>query len=887
MWAFRLLLRLYPRWFRERYHAELEAAFVDQRGESRYAGGSGAIRFWVHILTDLVASATRLRVQSVRRRDLPHLAPAPRRTQMDTVIQDVRYATRQFARRPGFAAVATLSLALGIGANSLIYGLIDGFVLHPFAYPDPDRLVAVGVSFPKVSSETGYVEVLSPAEYADIRAARSFAVTAAFDLGNRNLSGGDVPERLFTALLLDDLFPVIGMKPALGRGFTREELSPGGPRVAIISHRVWQSRFGGDPNILNRAIRIGGEATTIVGVMPPKLILIGTDLWIPWGGDPSEVPRNVRQFSILARLAPGVPAPRANAELALIAGAVEQREKGTFKEYDGWRLVATPWAGALLKDVRPAAFLLLGAVGLVLLIACANITNLFLARSTTRQRELAVRLALGAGRWRVARQLLSESLLLSLAGAIGGVLLARVGLQAAQTLIPRQFQFLDVQASVNARVLVWSLVLCVAAGVLVAIAPVFQASRTDPHEALKSDTRSGAGRSGSRLRSALVVAEIALSVVLLLGAGVLLRSFMNIQRVDPGFDARGVLTLRLTLPRERYPDAAANAFFDRLVERVGAIPGVRGVSASSQFPPMETFSTAFSVEGAAPPAGNIPTATITVMTPGYFEALRLPMRSGRTFARTDQIGTPPVAIVNQAFVDRYLSGGDAIGRRVRLGDGTRTRPWTTIVGVVADYRNSGMTDAIRPAVFTPMRQQTAWNQLFILVRSDAGAAAVLAPVREAVRALDAEQPIYNIQSLEESIAESSFQQRIAAMLLSIFAACALALAAVGIFGVMSYTVSARTQEIGVRIAIGAGRGHVLQLVLGHVARLAAIGLGIGVVILLLAGKALEGLLYGVRAADPTTMAIVAAGLGLVAGVAAWIPASRASRIDPVEALRYE
>jgi putative ABC transport system permease protein len=887
MWVFRWLLRFYPRSFRERYRAELEATFQDERAEARYRGVAGAARFWVHVLIDVVLAAARLRFRAVSARELPHLPSQPRSSQMDILIHDARYAVRQFAGRPGFAAVAVLSLALGIGVNSLIYGLIDGFVLHPFAYPDPDRLVAIGVTFPKVSADTGYVEVLSPADYADIQTARSFAATAAFDLGNRNLSGGDVPERLFTALLLDDLFPVIGMKPALGRGFTREELAPGGPKVAIISHRVWQSRFSADPNILNRTIRIGGDATAIVGVMPPKLILIGTDLWLPWSGDAASVPRNVRQFSILARLAPGVTAGRANAELSVIAGLVERREKGAFQEYDGWRLSATPWAGALLKDIRPAAFLLLGAVALVLLIACANITNLFLARSTTRQRELAVRLALGAGRWRVARQLLTESLLLSVIGAVGGILLAHAGLQAARALVPNQFQFLDLQAAVNGRVLIWSLALCLAAGVLVAIAPVFQASRTDPQDALKSDGRAGAARAGSRLRSALVVAEIALSVVLLLGAGVLLRSFLNIQRVDPGFDARGVLTMRLTLPRDRYPDEAANAFFDRLVERVAAIPGVRGVSASSQFPPEETFSTEFAVEGLPPPAGHIPTASITVATPGYFETLRVPLVRGRAFAAADRLEAPRVAIVNQSFVDRYLAGSDAIGRRIAIGDTKGPRPWATIVGVVTDYKNSGMTDAVRPGIFMPMRQQTAWNQLFVLVRSDAGAGAALTPVREAVRALDAEQPIYAIQSLEESIAESSFQQRTAAMLLTAFAACALGLAAVGIFGVMSYTVSARTQEIGVRIAVGADRADVLRLVLGHVARLSSVGLAIGVVMLLVAGKALEGLLYGVRPADPLTLVLVAGGLGLVAGIAAWIPASRASRIDPVEALRYE
>ena len=348
---------------------------------------------------------------------------------METLFQDVRYALRQFARRPGFSAVAVLSLGLAIGGNSLIYGLLDGFVFHPFPYPQPDRLVAVGVAFPKLSAETTYVEALSPAEYLDIRANKTFAHAASFDLGNRNVSGGDVPERVFTALLLDDLFPVIGMAPALGRGFTAEELGPNGPPAAIISHRLWQSRFGGDPAILTRAIRISGRAASIVGVMPPGLVLIGTDLWIPWGGDPLTVPRNRRQFNVLARLAPEASLEQANAELAAVAGRVTQAEKERFAEYENWRLTATPWAAALLRDIRPAAFMVLGAVGLVLLIACANLTNLFLARSSTRQRELAVRLALGAARWRLIRLVLTESVLLGIAGAAVGLAIAWVGLR--------------------------------------------------------------------------------------------------------------------------------------------------------------------------------------------------------------------------------------------------------------------------------------------------------------------------------------------------------------------------------------------------------------------------------------------------------------------------
>ena len=807
---------------------------------------------------------------------------------MDTVLQDIWYALRQFVRRPGFAAVAVLSLGLGIGGNSLIYGLVDGFVLHPFPYPDPDRLVSVGVSFPKLSSETRYVEVLSPAEYIDIRASKSFAAAAAFDLGNRNVSGGDVPERVFTALLLDDLFPVIGLPAQIGRGFTREELAAGGPDVAIISNRLWHSRFGADPGILNRTIRIGGQPTAIVGVMPPGLLVIGTDLWLPWGGrDPASTPRNARQFTILARLAPHATLRQANAELTALAGRIDQTYRAEFKEYEGWRLTASPWANALLQDLRPAAFLLLGAVALVLLIACVNLTNLFLARSTTRQRELAVRLALGAGRSRIARTLLTESVLLALAGAALGIGIAYAGLQGAAALIPAQLQMLDLQASVNIRVLLWNLALAIGTGIIVGLVPAFHATRTDPHESLKADGRSGVSRRGSRLRTTLVVAEIALSVVLLIGAGLLMRSFVNIQRVDPGFDARGVLTMRLTLPRDRYPGEAGNAFFDNLIERITALPHVRSASAASQFPPIATFQTEFALERPPVEIPGIPTALITVATPGHFETLRVPMRRGRTFSAADTLTAPPVAIVNQAFVDRYLPGRDALGERVILGDPKSKGPRTTIVGVVADFRTGGATQPVRPAIYTPVRQQTAWNQLFVLVRGEGEPAALLPSVREAVRTLDPEQPVYAVQSLQRAVAQASFQQRIAAMLLSAFAMVALVLAAVGIFGVLSYIVSARTQEIGVRLAVGAEPRDVRWLVVRQVLQMTGIGLAIGTAILLAAGRAMEGLLFGVKPADPVTISAAACILCGVALVAAWLPAARASRVDPIQALRNE
>ena len=891
-----LLLYCYPAAFRRKYREELLRVVEAERRDPRYGGIRGRLRFLRYLMSDLLASAARQRWDTIARRTRritgggePQLPRPERRRFMETLAQDVRYALRQFVRRPGFTAVAVLSLALAIGGNSLIFGLLDGFVFHPFPYPDPDRLVAVGVTFPKVGSDTSYVEALSPPEYEDIKRSASFTHLAAFDLGNRNVSGGDVPERVFTALLLDDLFPVIGMRPALGRGFTKEELGPNGPAAAIISHRLWQTRFGGDPGILSRSLRISGQAASIVGVMPQGLVLIGTDLWIPWAADTSTIPRNVRQFTILGRLAAGTSLSRANTELATIAAQVQQSEVGKFKEYEGWRLTATPWSAALLQDVRLAAYILLAAVGFVLLIACANLTNLMLARSTTRHREMAVRLALGAARWRIARQLITESVLLAFAGAVGGLFLAYVGLRFSGALIPAQFVMLDLKAGLNMRVLGWSAALAIVTGLLVAILPALQATRTDPHESLKSDGRAGQGRAGNRVRQVLIVAEIALSVVLLLGAGLLMRSFLNLQRSDLGFDPKGVLTMRLTLPQQKYRSGEAiTSFFEELTRRVQSIPGVRGSGMVSQFPPVGPFSSQIEVEGVEAGGSMIPTANTTIASRDYFRTLGLPVVKGRTFNVEDTPQAPRRVVVNQAFVSRYLSSRDPLTSRLRMVGRNSSGRWTEIVGVVGDARNNGAGANVRPEIFIPMEQgRDAWNQLFLIVRSDLDASALIPSIRAAVVSIDSEQPVYAIQTMEEAVALSSFQQRISAMLLGIFAAVALVLAAVGIYGVMSYAVSARTQEIGVRMAVGAERTDVLRLVLSQVARLAVLGLVLGVGLLLATGKTLSQLLYGVKPSDPLTIVLVTATLGLVALMAAWAPAWRASRVDPIVALRYE
>jgi predicted permease len=884
---YRLLLLLYPAPFRARYAAELLETFDAERAEPRHRGIRGSVRFWRYLLSDLLSTSTRQRWRALSAGSVPGLPAQSGRGFMETLVQDVRYALRQFTRRPGFTAVALISLALGIGGNSLIFGLLDGFVFNPFPYPQADRLVAIGGSFPKLSSETTYVEALSTPEYLDIKPARSFARTLAFDLGNRNLSGGDIPERVFTALVLDDPFPVIGMPPVLGRGFTAEELAPKGPRVAIISHRLWQTCFGSDPHIVNRAIRVAGETTTIVGVMPPGLVLIGTDLWLPWGSDAAAWPRNARQFTILARLAPGVSVQSANAELATIAGRA-QATAPELKEYEGWRMTATPLAAALMQDIRPAAFIMLGAVGLVLLIACANLANLMLARSTTRQREMAVRLALGAARVRIARQLLTESLLLGLAGAALGLLIAKVGLAFATALIPAQFRMLDLAAGVNGRVLAWTTLAAIASGLLVAVLPALQAARTDPHDSLKSDGRTGAARAGGRMRNALIVCEIALSVVLLIGAGLLIRSVAKISRADLGFDPAGAVTMRLTLPQLKYATAEAiTSFFEALLQRVEQVPGVTAVAMASQLPPSGFFSSQLEIEGVTT-TGTLPSANTTIVSRGYFEALHVPMVRGRGFGAEDVVNGPPRVVVNSTFASRYLGDREAIGARIRVvGRGSRG-PWTEIIGVVGDARNNGTAAPVRPEAFIAMEQgRDAWNQLFLVARGSGDASALVPSIRSAVAAIDAEQPVYMIQTLEEGVTQSSFQQRTSALLLGIFAAVALVLAAVGIYGVMSYAVSARTREIGVRMAVGAERSDVLRLVLMQVARLAVIGLAIGAGLLLLAGSVLRGLLYGVEPSDPFTLAAVTLTLAAVAFIAGWIPAWRASRVNPIQALRYE
>jgi predicted permease len=882
--AYRFLLRLYPRWFRQQYERELLEAFEVDRSQHRST--LALIGFWLYIAKDLAVSACRIR-WSPGGAPPREIDPFPRRSVMEALVQDVHHAFRQLVRRPGFTAVAVLSLALGIGGNAIIFAFFDGFVLHPFAYPEPDRVVTFCSTLPRMSSDERFIEAISLPEFMDIDRARTIGPIAAFDLGNRNISGGDRPERVATVLAMGDLFGPFGLEPALGRGFTADELASG-VGAGIISYRLWQGRFGGDPNIVGSVMKVNGVPTTVVGVMAPELLVVGADLWLPRPADPAEYPRNRRQLTVIARLAPGATLEEANAELAAIAAQTTAAHAGEFEEYQGWRLTAMPWTEALMRDVRPAAWLLLGAVGLVLLIACANLSNLLLARSSTRQREMAVRLALGAARWRIARHLLAEVALLATAGLGAGLLLAKAGLPALISLVPAQLNTLGVTAAINFRVVGWSAVFAIGSAALVALLPVRQSTRTSPQDALKSDGRgTTAGPAAFRLRHSLIVAEIALSVILLVGAGLFVRSFARLQNVPLGFDPANVLTMRITLPQEKYRGAQINDFFQQLLDRLDSTPGVRTASAATQFPPLGAFSTAFHVDSMATDGTTMPMALITAASASHFTNLGVPLVAGRPFASTDRAHTPLVAIVNQAFAAKFLPGAGAIGRRVSIGPSGRPSPPMEIVGIVGNTQNRGMRTPPSPEIFVPLHQQTQSNQLFLLVRAAGDAGGLLAAVRQHLASIDPDQPVYNVRTLEETVSAANFGSRFSMVLLAIFAAVALSLTTIGIYGVMSFAVHARTQEIGVRLAVGADRRDVMWLVLRQVLGMTAMGLLIGLAGVAAARGAVRGALFEVQPLDPMAIGAAVALLGLVALFAGWFPAWRASRVEPIYALRNE
>jgi predicted permease len=809
----------------------------------------------------------------------PHVTN--RESSMFSLIDDARFAVRQLLRQPSYLAIAVLSLALAIAANGLVFGLVNNLILNPFNYPDAKRLVSIGGAFPSLGGERNFVEQFSPPEVMDLSTIPVIEKLGAFDLGNRVLAHGESADRLFTALVMRDPLPALGQPLVLGRTFTAEELAPGGPKVALISHRTWQRVFGGDPHVVGTSVRVNTDVTTIIGVMGPGALLLGTDLWIPWGNNPALAPRNNRLFTVVARLTPDASLEDLDSALASVSARAKSTLAGQHPEYADWQLSGATWTTAVTGQLLPAGALLLVAGGVVLLVACVNLASLLLARLANREREFAVRRALGASGWRITRLLILESTIVAALAAGVGLALANAGLAAIPSLLPAQVLQFGFELSMDKAVVAYCILAAVLAATLTAVFPAWHMRRAVA-PALAQANRGAAGPARQRGRRALIVTEVALAVVLLVNAGLFLRSYGRISTINPGFDPSGLLTMRLTIDMNLYPGEKAAAFFTELTGRLEALPGVIGATTVSQLPTAAFMETNFTVEG-VPEGSSKPNAFLTVGSPQLFTVLRTPMRSGRALTDRDRAGTPNVVVVNEAFSRRYLNG--ATTGRLRIGESATP---VEVVGVVDDLRNQSLVRAVRPEIFATMAQGgQGSNQYFLMIRTHGDPMSLLPEVRRTLAAQDPHQPVYMVQTMDEVMETGVFPQRVAMVMVGAFGLGALLVAIVGVYGLISHWVVSRTREIGIRLALGGTTQQVTGLVLGQVARLVGIATLIGLAGGIGAATFAAPLLFSTRPTDATTLAAVVLVLAAAGACAALLPARRAARVNPVEALRAE
>ena len=810
---------------------------------------------------------------------------------MRTMITELGSAVRNVGRHLSFYALLVLTLGLGVGAVATTFSVVHGLVLDPFPFPEPDRIVGVGTAYPRLGSDLGFFENLSPAEFVDIRDhATTLEDVVAWDMGNRQIDTEGPPENVFSAFWWGDILTTVQMDPRLGRGFSDQEIRRG-DAVAMISEDLWLERFGADSTMIGGALSINGNPYTLVGVFPRSVDIYGTELWMPMPVGPDVFPRNRRQFQVMARVARASSLSEVNAELSTLARQVEQAWASEFEEYVGWSIRALTWAEVNSQVFRAGVFVLMGAVTFVLLLVCANIANLLLARAQSRRREMAVRAALGAGRGRLALQVLAESVLLGASGGAIGILLAFLGVRGVNAFLSTLGLPVAGTVEVNGPVLAVSGLVAVGAGILFGVAPALQVSSTALQGTLQAESK-GATASGSRqgLQRSLVGVQVALAFVLLTGAGLLLNSFLRVNAVDTGFDTSNVLTLRLTLPPEKYRGPEVPAFFSTLTRRLEALPGIREAGAGTQYPGVAFSFREVAFEGGPveEEGSTLPTLLATVVTPGYFEALGIPLRRGRTFTQDDGALAPNVVVLNEEAARRYLGTTDVVGARLRLQDAGPDTLWWEIVGVVGSTRNLGLDEEPYPELFASHEQVGGvQNQLFLVLRTAGDPSSFVSAVRETVLRIDPDQPVYAIRTAEETYAQGVASMRAVAVLLSLFGGFALILAAVGIYSVVSYTVSGRTKEIGVRVALGADRGRVRRLVVRQALLPVLLGASAGGAAAVALGGGLERLLYGVRATDPLTLGLVGGTLVAVAAAASWVPAFRAARLDPVTSLRIE
>jgi putative ABC transport system permease protein len=801
------------------------------------------------------------------------------------VFQDARVALRALYRSRAFTLVAIAALGLGIGANSTIYSTLQAMVLRPLAVPELDRIVTIGETIPRLAWEGN----VAPANYRDLaRHSTVFERVAAFQGRgwDANVTSAGTPQRLEGYLVTPSFFPLLGVAPLTGRTFTEAEAGSGDVREAVISYAAWQNQFGADSQIIGRSLTLNGARATIIGVMPREFDFpIGAEIWAPWPVIASEIDtRSNHNLDVIGRLNPGVPLDRARTELDTLALNLERQYPATNA---GRRFALGLLRKEVLGETRQYILILMWSAVFVLLLACANVANLQLARTMAQQKEIAVRVALGASRWRITRQVLTESTLLSLAGGGVGVLMAAWAIPITRASVP-PFIVQHIAGVKNIRldgsVLAFTAAIAVLTGVLAGVVPALQAcSASGLNEGLREGARgSSSGPLRRRLRSLLVVTEIALALILMVGASLMVKGFRNLVKRDPGYDA-GALSLRVTLAGKRYSDARARAdFYSRAVENLAAIPGVEG-AAVVKFPPSGwTWQTgSFTIENRTLRADELPRAGLQAITPDFFRLLRVPLRSGRFLTRQDGSDSVPVAVVSEVMARRYWPGTDPVGRRIRFAP---AEPWRTIIGVVGDIRQNTFDDRFRPTVYVPVSQRPPQTAAFILRTSRAPLLFATA-ARAAIRSVDPDQPAYDLRTLQQLISDNASGVQYSARMMFTFALIAVLLAAAGIYAVMAHAVVQRTHEIGVRMALGAQHTDVQRLVIGSALKLAAAGLAIGVPIAFGLMRLLASLLEGVVRLDISILVELTAALGLVAVLAGYFPARRAARIDPIAALR--
>jgi putative ABC transport system permease protein len=810
---------------------------------------------------------------------------------MESFLQDCRYALRILGRSPGFAMIAVLALALGIGANSAIFSVVNAVILKPLPYEKPEQLVQLWMRFTGIGIPNDQNWVSAP-EFVDLQQNQSLSHLAAIDETSFNINIGGTPERIDSAVVSTSFFPMLGVQAQVGRVFLPEEGEAGRERVVLLSDGLWRRRFGADPAVSGRKLVMNGQSYLIVGVLPRAFQLPrDAEVWTPLVFSPDDLnQRGNHGLLVIGRIKDALSFQQARADMdAVSKRIIEQHREYPYQQFN-FKVLMIPLLEQQVGDIKTALWVLMASVGLVLLIACANVANLLLVRASAREREIAVRQALGVGRWRLVRQLLTESAILGLLGGITGLFLGywamRLLIAIAATSFPRV-----AEAHMDVRVLAFTMFVALATGLLFGLAPAFSAGHVT-HDALKEGGRSGTAGVGShRLRGALVVAEIALSLTLLVGAGLLIRSFLRLQEVDTGFRADGVLTLRVALPSQKYSrPEQTRAFYRDLLDRVRQLPGVDAAGAATGLPLSGTgWSGTTTVDTqAVQPKDTTPEADQRPVTPGYFEAMAIPLVSGRYFDQRDIATAAPVAIVDETMAKKYWPNDDPIGKRIKQGGGRSSNPWRTIVGVVRHVRYRTLESPSRVEFYWPFEQTgfpLGTMSLAIHTASDPRSLATV--VQRQVLALDPDQPVYRIRTMHELVSESMARRRLSMVLLAIFAGVALALAAVGIYGIMSYTVAQRLHEVGIRMALGAQSADVVRLVLGQSLWLTLSGILAGLVGSLLLTNFLSSLLFNVRATDPATFALVALILAFVALLASFVPAYRATNVDPVNALRQE